>query len=67
MIVTTDVNNDVAYITDPMAIEWIETHNRLGEVKLHFANSQLKMKMKVFQADVLPFFKQEHRGYVTSN
>ncbi|CAL9964246.1 hypothetical protein VPHD520_0087 [Vibrio phage D520] len=58
MIITSDVSGDQVYITDPLAIEWVDTNERLGECKLHFANSVLVMKLKVFKADVLPHFSQ---------
>ncbi|CAL9963393.1 hypothetical protein VPHD518_0087 [Vibrio phage D518] len=58
MIITSDVSGDQVYITDPHSIEWVDTNQRLGECKLHFSNSVLVMKLKVFEADVLSHFSQ---------
>lgn len=58
MIVTSDVSGDTIYLTDPLSIEWVDTNKRLGECTLHFTNSVLVMKLKVFEADVLPHFVQ---------
>ncbi|CAM0061011.1 hypothetical protein VPHK479_0091 [Vibrio phage K479] len=66
MIITTDSNNDPVYITDPLAIEWVDANPRLGEAKLYFANSVLVMKLKVFEADVLPYFSEGHSYHGTN-
>lgn len=66
MIVTSDVNNDPTYITDPLSLEWVDVSLRLGQAKLHFSNSVLVMKLKVFEADVLPYFTQGHSYHGTN-